>query len=97
MSIAATDEAGRRLNYYVLVDTFTQAMAIQEALREGQVPSRVAPVPYAIQHIAGCGVSVLLEPEDVEAAKAVIASQGLPYHSIQSIECQINPRRDKFV
>ena len=94
---AETDEFGKRLNYYVLVDTYTQAMAIQDALREGGVPSRVSPVPYAIQHIAGCGVAILLEPEVVEAAKSVIDAKGLPYHSIEPLACQINPRRDKFV
>ena len=93
----ATDSQGRRLNYYVLVDTYTQAMAIQDALREGSIPSRVSPVPYAIQHIAGCGVAILLEPEVVEEAKAAIEAAALPYHSIQPLACVINPRRDKFV
>lgn len=97
MAVADTDESGRRLNYYVLVDTYTQAMAIQDALREGNVPSRVSPVPYAIQHIAGCGVAILLLPENVEAAKAVIDAAALPHHSIQPLACQINPRRDHFV
>ena len=97
MAVAATDEQGRRLNYYVLVETYTQAMAIQDALREGSVPSRVSPVPYAIQHIAGCGVAILLQPENVEAASAVINAASLPHHSIQPLACQINPRRDHFV
>ena len=94
---AETDENGKSLNYYVLVDTYTQAMAIQDALREGNVPSRVSPVPYAIQHIAGCGVAILLEPINVESAREVIDGKGLPYHSIEPLACQINPRRDKFV
>ena len=82
-----------RLNYYVLVSDYTQAMKIQETLREEKVPSRISPTPHAIQEIVGCGVSILLQPEDLEAAKCCLASKGVTYHSIESLECQINPRR----
>ena len=95
--IARFDETGRPLNYYVLVETYTQAMAIQEKLREGNIPSRITPTPHDIQGIVGCGVAILLLPDRVISAKACIAEAGLPYHSIVPLVCQINPRRDKFV
>ena len=93
----AFDEEGRPLNYYVLVETYTQAMAIQEKLREGKVPSRITPTPHAIQGIVGCGVAVLLTPENVRAARTVITQAELSYHDIVPLVCQINPRRDRFV
>lgn len=82
-----------KLNYYVLVSDHTQAIKIQETLREGDIPSRISPTPHAIQGIVGCGVSVLLLPEDLEAAKCCLEKNGIPYHSIVPLECQINPRR----
>ena len=82
-----------KLNYYILVSTYTQAMKIQELLREAQVPSRISPTPHAIQGIVGCGVSILLQPEQLDAAKACLAEKGAEYHSIVPLECQINPRR----
>lgn len=82
-----------KLNYYVLVSSYTQAMKIQESLREAKVPSRVSPTPHAIQGIVGCGVSILLQPEDLEAAKACLESKCMEYHSIVPLECQINPHR----
>lgn len=82
-----------KLNYYVLVSDHTQAMKIQETLREGQVPSRISPTPHAIQGIVGCGVSVLLKPQDLEAARSCLAEKGIRYHSIVPLECQINPKR----
>ena len=84
------------LNYYVLVETYTQAMAIQEKMREEQVPSRISPTPHSIQGIVGCGVAILLLPENLEAARACLDKYGLTYHSIVPLPCQINPRRDKF-
>lgn len=82
-----------KLNYYVLVADYTQAMKIQETLREGKVPSRISPTPHAIQGIVGCGVSILLQPEDLEDAKSCLVNKGVAYHSIVPLECQINPRR----
>ena len=95
--IASYDGDGRPLNYYVLVETYTQAMAIQENLREGGIPSRISPTPHAIQGVVGCGVAILLLPENVTRAKAAIEAAGLPYHSVVPLACQINPRRDRFV
>lgn len=82
-----------KINYYVLVSDYTQAMKIQETLRERKVPSRISPTPHAIQGIVGCGVSILLQPEDLENAKRCLENKGITYHSIVPLECQINPRR----
>ena len=82
-----------KINYYVLVHDYTQAMKIQETLREGKVPSRISPTPHAIQGIVGCGVSILLQPENLEDAKCCLENKGVTYHSIVPLECQINPRR----
>lgn len=81
------------INYYVLVSSYTQAMKIQELLRDGKIPSRVAPTPHIIQGIVGCGVSILLLPEHLEAAKVCMQEHGAEYHSIVPVECQINPNR----
>ena len=90
-------EASGNINYYVLVETYTQALEIQRILREGNVPSRITPTPHSIQNIVGCGVAILLLPENLEAAKECIQTNGVNYHSIVSLPCQINPKRDKFV
>lgn len=85
------------INYYVLTDTYTQAMQVQQMMREAGIPSRVSPVPHAIQGIAGCGVSVLLTADVKDKAESYLKEQGATYHSIVPLECQIDPTRDKFV
>lgn len=85
-----------KMNYYVLVETYTQAMAIQEKMREEQVPSRITPTPHSIQGIVGCGVAILLLPENLERAREVLEKFQLPYHTIVELACQINPHRDKY-
>ncbi|MDO4479421.1 MAG: DUF3343 domain-containing protein [Lachnospiraceae bacterium] len=81
------------INYYVLVTTYTEAMKIQAMLREGNIPSRISPTPHAIQGIVGCGVSILLLPEDLENARSYMDEHGAKYHSIVPLERQIDPRR----
>lgn len=83
-------------NYYVLFETYTQGMAMQEKLREENIPSRISPAPRAIQRELGCGMSILLMPEDMEAAKECIARHGLKYYDIVALEPQINPNRDRY-
>ncbi len=87
----------KNINYYLLVDTFTEAMEIQKLMREGDIPFRITPTPHSLQKIAGCGVAVLLLPEHLEQAKKHIEANNAKYNSIIPLECQINPRRDKFV
>ena len=95
-SSGSVGKKGKGLNYYVLVETYTDAMAIQQVLRAEGVRSRISPTPHAIQGFVGCGVSILLLPEDLEAAKAAMASHDTPYVRIEPLECQIDPKRDRY-
>lgn len=82
-----------RINYYVLVETYTQAMRIQELMREGNIPSRITPTPHSIQGFVGCGVAILLQPEHLEKAKAYMEEHHAEYARIEPLPCQIDPRR----
>lgn len=85
-----------KTNYYILFETYTQGMAMQEKLREENIPSRISPAPRAIQGELGCGMSILLAAENVDEAKACIAKHKLEYYDIVAMECQINPNRNRY-
>ena len=85
-----------RLNYYILFANYTQGMKLQELLRGDGVPSRIAPTPRSIQGELGCGMSILVQPEDIEAARQCIRKNDAEYYDIVSIPCRINPNRDKY-
>lgn len=85
-----------KLNYYILFANYTQGMLLKDLLTREGIPCRISPAPRSIQGELGCGMSLLLQPEHVEAAKACIEKNHAEYHDIVGIPCQINPRRNRF-
>lgn len=82
--------------YYILFENYTQGMMLQKLLREEKIASRIAPAPRGIQGELGCGMSILLKSQDIQAAKACIEKHQAVYYDIVALPSQINPRRDKY-
>jgi hypothetical protein len=85
-----------RIHYYILFENYTQGMMLQSILREEGISSRISPTPHVLQAKAGCGVSLLILPEEIDWAKSCIEKNHAEYYDIVSLPCQINPNRDKF-
>ncbi len=85
-----------RINYYILFEEYTQGLMLQEQLREENISSRIAPAPRSIQGELGCGMSLLIQPEDIERVRTCIEKNRAEYYDIVSLPCQIKPRRDRF-
>ncbi len=85
-----------KINYYILFETYTQGMMLQDQLKKDGIKSRIAPAPRSIQGELGCGMSLLIMPEDLEAVRACIEKNQAEYYDIVPLECQINPNRHKF-
>lgn len=79
---------------YVLVRTSTEGFDLYERLTKAGVPARVAPAPHGMQ--ACCGTSVLLDPEVVDAARAVIDVAPYPIERIVRVAGAIDPTRDTY-
>ena len=50
----------------------------------------------SIQGELGCGMSLLIQPEDIDQVRACIEKHHAEYHDIAALPCQINPRRNRF-
>lgn len=86
----------KKIHYYILFETYTQGMILQDLLKKDGIKSRIAPAPRSIQGELGCGMSLLIMPEDVDAVRACIARNQAEYYDIVPLESQINPNRNKF-
>ncbi|MBQ1959466.1 MAG: DUF3343 domain-containing protein [Firmicutes bacterium] len=86
----------KEINYYVLFKTYTQGMALHELLRGNGIRSRISPAPRSIQGELGCGMSLLILEEDIDAVRRCIAEHNAEYHDIVPLENQINPNRHRF-
>ncbi len=89
-------EEKTRINYYILFENYTQGMLLQELLREEGISSRISPAPRSIQGELGCGMSLLIQPEDIDRVRECIEKHHAEYHDIAALPCQINPRRNRF-
>ena len=71
-------------------------MALHELLRGNGIRSRISPAPRSIQGELGCGMSLLIMAEDIDAVRRCIEENNAEYHDIVPLENQINPNRHKF-
>lgn len=82
--------------YYILFDNYEQGLALHDLLDGAGVINRIAPAPAAARGKLCCGMSLLVEADMIERARAVIRENDAPHHSIVPLEDQLRPRRDRY-
>ena len=88
--------AEEHVRYYILFANYEQGLHLHDLLDGENIPNRIAPAPRSIQGELSCGMSLLLEPEAVEAARACIEKHQAEYHAIAPLAGQIRAKRDKY-
>ena len=81
-------------SYYVLVLSHTDGMALYEHLRKQGYQLRIAPAPRAATSC--CGMSLLVNPEDIKEVRVAIERSGIAIDRIVELENQIDPLRDRY-
>ena len=84
------------IRYYILFANYEQGMSLHDLLSQNGVKNRIAPAPRAVQGKLSCGMSLLIEPEDIDAAEICIRDNRAEYYDIVQLAGQIRPRRDKY-
>ena len=75
----------KELRLIVTFHTTADAMAMEKACKEHDVPGRLIPVPRVIS--AGCGLSWCTELEERENIKAMMQSVGI--EEVDMHECMV--------
>lgn len=82
-------------SFYVLVESATTGMALYEYVRAQGCKARIAPVPRGLT--ACCGMSLLVNPADIDCVKkALVLPKAPPHERVVELENQINPHRDQY-
>ena len=84
------------IRYYILFENYEQGLALHDLLTQNGLKNRIAPAPRAIQGKLSCGMSLLIEPEDIDAVRACIEEHQAKYYDIVPLEDQIRSRRDRY-
>lgn len=81
--------------FYILVNSTTEGMALYQALRACGCKVRISPAPRGVQ--VCCGVSLLVEPQDMPDVRAALRQPDTPsYVDIVELPNQIDPHRDVY-
>ena len=75
----------KELKLVITFHTTADAMAMEKACKENQVPGRIIPVPRAIS--AGCGLSWCAELPDREEIAAMMKKAGIEEEEMH--ECMV--------
>ena len=84
------------IRYYILFANYEQGLALRDLLLAENIPNRIAPAPRAIQGELSCGMSLLIEPDDLEAVKECIEKNQAEYYDIVPLKGQLKSHRDRY-
>ena len=84
------------IRYYVLFENSEQGWALHRLLDEAGVMNRIVPAPAAARGELSCGMAILVRPEEIDAARAVIRDSGAAHHGIVPLEDPLHARRDRY-
>ena len=90
------EEKNKHIRYYILFDNHTQGMMLHELLDKQGLPNRIAPAPRDTDGKAACGMALLIQPDDIEAARTCIEENNAEYVSIVQLEYQLHKKRDRY-
>ncbi len=84
------------VRYYILFENYEQGLALHDLLDRAGVMNRIAPAPAAARGELCCGMSLIIGSDMIGQAKDVIQREKAVYHSIVSLENQLQPKRDRY-
>lgn len=83
-----------KVQHYVLFPNHDNGMRLHRELKAEGVRAVIAPTPRSASKC--CGISLLIEKDDIETVKRCIEEHGIEILDIVEIERDIDPNRDKY-
>lgn len=82
------------IQHYVLFPNHDNAMRLYRELKKLGVRAAIAPTPRSASKC--CGVSLMVEKEDLERIRTVAGEQGIEILKVAEVEKDFNPHRDRY-
>ncbi len=80
--------------YYVLFNNHDNGMRLYNSLKKRNIKSTIVPTPRVASKC--CGISLLINKEDINKIKKCIEEESLEILKITEVKTNINPKRDKY-
>lgn len=82
------------IDWYILFENHSEGLEMFSYLKGLKLPVRISPTPRALS--VCCGMSILIDGKDIDKVREAVESSNIKYMKLESVERQINPKRDKF-
>lgn len=79
---------------YILFPNHDNAMRLYRELKKKEIEAKIAPTPRSASKC--CGVSLIVDKEDVADIRKIAESREIMIEKIVEIKEDINPQRDKY-
>lgn len=80
--------------YYVLFKNHNNGMRLYNSLKSKNIKSTIAPTPRVASK--SCGIYLLINKEDIEKIRDIVANEDIDIIDIVEIERNVKPNRDKY-
>lgn len=80
--------------YYVLFENHDNGMRLYNSLKSKNIKCTIAPTPRVASK--SCGISLLINKEDIPKIRECVANEGIDIIDIVEIDRNIKPNRDKY-
>ncbi|MBA4697942.1 MAG: DUF3343 domain-containing protein [Ruminococcus sp.] len=82
------------IQHYVLFPNHDNGMRLYKELKALGVRATIAPTPRVASKC--CGISLMVEAEDIDTINQCSKEHGIEILKIASVERDVNPHRDKY-
>ena len=83
-----------KIQHYVLFPNHDNSMRLYRELKAMGVRAVISPTPR--QASVCCGVSLMVEENDIETIQKIVEEKGIEILKIAAVERDVNPRRDRY-
>lgn len=80
--------------FYVLFNNHENGLKLNLKLRENGLHSMISPTPRSLSKC--CGISLIVDENELDEVRRVVKENNIEIITIESIERDINPNRDRY-
>ena len=80
--------------YYVLFNNHENGLKLNSKLKENGLKSTISPTPRSLSKC--CGISLIVDENELEDVRRVVEENNIEIITIESLERDINPNRDRY-
>nr|WP_307759935.1 DUF3343 domain-containing protein [uncultured Peptostreptococcus sp.] len=80
--------------FYVLFSNHENGLKLNSKLKENGLQSMISPTPRSLSKC--CGISLIVDENELDEVRRVVEENDIEIITIESIERDINPNRDRY-